>query len=121
MSRLSAEAATEVVPVEHIRTARWHCDASRPPKVTSLGDLREKIQAYDIPEMTRTRDGHELLSFMLPHNSLTVTTRRQLELLRTAEVLQMDATYKIVPKGFGSQLLTIHGYWRRSTGSYVSL
>ena len=77
---------------------------------------------YDIPSITRVRYGEDIRSFQLPYNSLLITTRKQLELLRTAVMLQADATYSIVPPdGFGNQLFTIHGHWLNGDKSYVSL
>ena len=118
ISRLRPAAAVHVVPVEQMRTARRHCNAARPRKVKTLAELHEAIRDLNIPGLTKTLDGEDLKSFLTPRfGSLVVTTRRQLELLSTAEMIQADATYKVVPaalkKNGCTQLFTIHGRWGR--------
>ena len=113
---------SHIVPADHDRTARRHSAVGRPPTVSTYEELHGCIQSMNIPEMTATEDGERVLSFLLPGDSLLVTTQRQLELLRSATMLQADATYKVAPKNFGKQLFTVHGLWHNSSsgGTYVS-
>ena len=105
-------AAKNIVPVQHIRTAQRHAAAARPPKVRTLEELHQAINAADIPRYTSTEDGYRILSFWCPRSgSVVVTTRRQLDQLRAATMIHADATYKVVPRGLGRQLFTVHGNW----------
>ena len=84
----------------------------------NMDQLHKALQVLNIVEYTTTLDNHRLISFRCTENdSLVVTTRRQLDLLPSAELIHADATYKAVPKRFGVQLFTIHG----SCGGQVSI
>lgn len=112
------EAASQVEVVKHLRTAQRHAASVLPPAVRNLSELHQEITARDIEDVTRTRDGHRLLSFYLPvHGSLLLTTRRQLDLMESASMIHVDATYKVVRRRMGCQLFTIHANW----GGHVSI
>lgn len=112
LSRLPMEASVMLVPVQHIRTAQRYRALGRPPIVHNFEELHTAIGSFDLEGYSRTLDGHHLVSFRCTgHDSLVVTTMRQLELSSSAELIHADATYKVVPKGFGQQLFTVHGSW----------
>ena len=110
-------AAVQILPVSNLRTARRHLQKVRPPRAKDLGELHDRITSHSIAKYTPTKDGERMLSFPLrerndaPVTTLIITTRRQLNILAQATLVQVDATYKVVPRGFGRQLLTIHGFW----------
>ena len=107
------EASLNLVPAEQYRTGGLFRARGRPPQVSDLDQLHQALRKTVVPQYTRTVDGHELLSFRcLQNDSLMITTRRQLDLLSTADLIHADATYKVVPKGFGVQLFTRHANMR---------
>ena len=90
--------------------------AGRPPPISTLPELHVAINETDILDYTRSGDGHRLMSIYCPNkNSVLVTTRRQLNILRSSRQMHADAIYKVVPTGLGRQLFTIHANW----GGYV--
>lgn len=117
-SSLHLNAAAQIVPVEQARTARRHLSDVRPRSVSNLQRLHQMINSQVVRKYTITKDGERLLSFANPnHTSVVLTTRRQLSIVAGATLIQADATYKIMPRGFGKQLFTIHA----SCNGFVSM
>ena len=106
------EAAVQVEAVSYLRTAQRYAASVLPPSVRTLLDLHREINSIQVEDVTLTRDGHKLENFYLAaHNTVLVTTRRQLQLLESANMIHADATYKVVARRFGCQLFTVHGNW----------
>ena len=98
--RLPMEAAMTLIPARQYRTARRYCATGRLRRVCDMDQLHASLQAVDMQKYTRTIDGHRLLSFRdREHDSLLITSDRQLEVLSSAERIHADA---------GVQLFTIH-------------
>lgn len=115
--RVPDDVGDQIVPVAHLRTASRVLRSMRPPSVENLRSLHEKIRDSPLNEFIATKQGERLSSFWFADsNTLFVTSRRQLNSLSTANMIQCDATYGTRPQGLCRQLFTVHGHW----GGHVS-
>lgn len=114
---LPAEVAAQVIPISHVRSAQVHASRVLPESVSSLLELHLEIERYAIPKFTEGEHGERLVSFYCDrHDSVILSVRPVLELLRTTRILHADATYQAVPCNLAQQLFCLNGSWN----DYVS-
>ena len=111
---LPREAAAQIVPVRHLRTARRIAAKERPDTVHNLDELFEALSELDLIGVNRTQDNEPIIAIRCQnHDSVVITSRRQLGTALTTTSFQADATYQIFPTDLGRQLFCIHGSWGR--------
>lgn len=90
----------------------------RPPSVKNLDELHEVLSGpAQFNGFTVAADGEPLLSIRCQQfNSVVITSQRLLHALSESETLYADTTFDVVPRGFGKQILTLHGEWHGYVG-----
>lgn len=116
--QVPVEVGKQLRPSSKVRTLRHHAASVRPPVPKDLKEIHDYIQHNTHEDYTVSNDGTRMESIHCTDcDSLILYTRRVLDTLPRAVMVQADATYKVVEEGISVQLFTIHGNWN----GYASL